>query len=83
MYTRASGQVPMVTERCLTACSSECVSDQLSLCVVIFSERFTSLPSQPGQRSGEWPQLIISYTKAEGGVVWRTDQKRQHMKLTE
>lgn len=36
---RTSGQVPMVTERCFTVCSSECVSHQLSLCVVIFCLR--------------------------------------------
>lgn len=74
VYTGASGQVPMVTERHLTVCPwlhlsvCLCVWPIIAVDCYLHSERFTLSPwLHGGHWSGERPQLVISYTRAWGG----------------
>lgn len=80
VYTGASGQVPMVTESSLTVCpwlhlcasACLCLANYPSRLSYLLSERFTLSPWQPdGHWSGERPQMVISFRRAEdGGGGW-------------
>lgn len=93
VYTGASGQVPMVTERYLTVCAwlhlcvCLCVWPIIAVDCYLLSKRFTLSPWQHGGHwSGEWPQLVISYTRVgDGGVRGgvRQDWRRQDKKMTD
>lgn len=89
VYTGASGHVPMVTESSLTVCpwlhlcasACLCLANYPSGLCYLLSERFTLSPWQPdGHWSGERPQMVISFTRAEGG---RTHQTGHDKKVTD